>query len=205
MSETDSAFNLPLKCTPEEYKHFVEPAVAEANKSNFPAALDIVSGGLNAHPASEGLLFLKAYFGYKLADSLSNELSTLPKAMQPMGWGMVMVDGAATAMMLGRFAEIVRVLGEAGSAIEEFLQLNPKSQEVLAFKGYLEQKLQKLEQESENMRATFGNSPNIAGAFCEGCKKSISFDNQKVVFRRASSAHMEVWHLQCFPKQEKQN
>ena len=205
MSETEAAFNVPLKCTPEEYKHFVEPAVAEASKSNFPAALDIVSNGLNAHPASEGLLFLKAYFGYKLADSLSNDLSTLPKAIEPIGFGALMVDGAATIAMLGPFQEIVKALNEAGTAIEEFLQLNPNSKEVMAFKSYLEQKLQKLEQESENMRLTFGNTANIAGAFCEGCKKSISFDSQKVVFRRASATQMEVWHLQCFRKPGTQN
>ncbi len=58
--------------------------MAEANSSNFPNALDIVSNGLNAHPASEGLLFLKAYFGYKLADSMSSELGSFPKAIQPL-------------------------------------------------------------------------------------------------------------------------
>ena len=205
MSETEGALNVPVKCTPEEYKHFVEPAMSEANKSNFPAALDIVSNGLNAHPASEGLLFLKAYFGYKLADSISNELTSLPKAIEPIGNGTLMVDGAATTAMLVRFQEIVKLLGEAQTAIDELLQVNPNSQEVLAFKSYIEKKLQKLGQESENMRLTFSNSPSIAGGFCIGCKQAISFDSQKVVFRRTSGSEMEVWHFPCFRKPSREN
>src|SRR5713101_7608414 len=175
LAETQNPFNVPLKCTPEEYKHFVEPAMAEANKSNFTGALDIVSNGLNAHPASEGLLFLKAYFGYKLADTMSSELSSSPKAIQPMGEGVLMVDGGMTSQMLAKFQEIVRVLSEAEEAVNELLQVNPDSQEVVAFKGYIDQKRQKLGQESDNMRTTFNNSPNIAGNFCVGCRKSISF------------------------------
>lgn len=205
MSETEGAFNVPLKCTPEEYKHFVEPAMSEANRSNFPAALDIVTDGLNAHPASEGLLFLKAYFGYKLADTMSHELTTLPKPIEALGNGVLMIDGAATSAMLVRFQEIVKMLGEAGVAIDELLQVNPNSQEVLAFKSYIEKKLQKLGQESENMRLTFSNSPSIAGGFCIGCKQSISFDSQKVVFRRTSSSQMEVWHFPCFGKLGREN
>ena len=50
----EGGFDVPLKCSPEEYKHFVEPAMHEAQNSNFPSALDIVENGLNAHPASEG-------------------------------------------------------------------------------------------------------------------------------------------------------
>ncbi len=194
-----------MKCTPEEYKHFVEPAMAEANSSNFPNALDIVSNGLNAHPASEGLLFLKAYFGYKLADSLSSELGSSPKAIQPLSDGVLMVDGAMTSQMLAKFQEIVKVLSEAEEAINELLQVNPDSQEVVAFKGYIDQKRQKLGQESDNMRTTFSNSPNIAGNFCVGCRKSISFDTQKVVFRRTSSSQLEAWHLTCFQQVGKKN
>ena len=175
----------------------------EAESANFPVALDIVTNGLNAHPASEGLLFLKAYFGYKLADTMSNELSSIPRAIHPMGDGALLVDGGATSAMLSRFQEIVKVLGEAETAIDEFLQVNPGSQEVVAFKSYIDSKLQKLGQESENMRTTFSNSPNIAGGFCEGCKKSISFDSQKVVFRRVSATQMEVWHLPCFQQLNK--
>lgn len=177
----------------------------EADKSNFPSALDIVSNGLNAHPASEGLLFLKAYFGYKLADSMSNELGTLPKAIQPLGDGVLMVDGGMTSQMLGKFQEIVKVLSEAEEAINELLQVNPGSQEVLSFKGYIDQKRTKLGQESDSMRTTFINSPNIAGNFCVGCRKSISFDTQKVVFRRTSSSQLEVWHLPCFQQLGKKN
>jgi len=202
---TEGAFNVPLKCTPEEYKHFVEPAMAEADNSNFPSALDIVSNGLNAHPASEGLLFLKAYFGYKLADTMSSELSSSPKAIQPMGEGVLMVDGGMTSQMLAKFQEIVRVLSEAEEAVNELLQVNPDSQEVVAFKGYIDQKRQKLGQESDNMRTTFNNSPNIAGNFCVGCRKSISFDTQKVVFRRTSSSQLEAWHLPCFQQLGKKN
>ncbi len=205
MAATQGAFNVPLKCTPEEYKHFVEPAMAEADKSNFPGAIDIVANGLNAHPASEGLLFLKAYFGYKLADTMSNELTTLPKAIQPIGDGLLMMDGGVTSRMLGRFEEIVRVLGEAETTIDELLQINSGNQEVLGFKSYIDQKLQRLGQESQNMRATFNNSPNIAGGYCVGCKKSISFESQKVVFRRTSASQMDVWHLPCFQQLKKTN
>ena len=205
MGATEGAFNVPLKCTPEEYKHFVEPAMAEANSSNFPNALDIVSNGLNAHPASEGLLFLKAYFGYKLADTMSNELSSFPKAIQPISDGVLMVDGAMTSQMLGKFQEIVKVLSEAEDAINELLQVNPESKEVVAFKGYIDQKRQTLGQESDNMRTTFSNSPNIAGNFCVGCRKSISFETQKVVFRRTSSSQLEAWHLPCFQQLGKKN
>lgn len=200
MSATEGAFNVPLKCTPEEQKHFADPALAEANKSNFPAALDIVTNGLNAHPASEGLLFLKAYFGYKLAEAMSHELASLPRAIESIGEGVLMIDGAATTGLLGRFGEIVRVLGESGAAIDELLQVNPKSQDVLAFKSYIERKLQKLGQESENMRETFTNSHNVAGGFCVGCRQGINFDSQKVVFRRSPANQMEVWHLPCFQK-----
>ncbi len=205
MAETENAFNVPLKCTPEEYKHFVEPAMAEANKSNFTEALDIVSDGLNAHPASEGLLFLKAYFGYKLADTMSNELSSQPRAIHTMENGVLVVDGSATNTMLYRFQEIVKVLGEADTAIDELLQVNPNSQEVMAFKGYIDQKLQKLGEESENMRTTFNNSPNIAGGFCAGCRKSISFGNQAFVFRKTSPTQMEVWHLPCYQQVNSSN
>lgn len=177
----------------------------EAQKSNFPSALDIVSNGLNAHPASEGLLFLKAYFGYKLADNMSNEIGSLPKAIQPMGSGVLMVDGAMTSQMLAKFQEIVKVLSEAEEAINELLQVNPGSQEVLSFKGYIDEKRQKLGQESDNMRTTFSNSPNIAGNFCVGCRKSISFESQKVVFRRSSSSQLEAWHLSCFQQPGRKN
>ncbi len=201
MTETQGVFNVPLKCTPEEYKHFVQPAMAEAEKANFPAALDIVSNGLNAHPASEGLLFLKGYLGYKLADTMSSELSSLPRAIQPMGDGLLMIDGKATSNLLGRFQEIVKVLGEAEGAIEELLQVNPKGQEVLAFKTYIDHKLKRLGEESENMRTTFNNSPNIAGGFCIGCRKSISFENQTVIFSRSGSK-LEAWHLPCYNKRK---
>src|SRR2546422_6269327 len=166
----ENAFNVPLKCTPEERKHFVDRAMQEAQNSNFPSALEIVTNGLDAHPASEGLLFLKAYFGYKQADAMSNELSTRPAAIQAMGDGVLVVDGGSTNTMLEQFTEIVKILGEADTAIDELLQVNPNSQEVMAFKGYIDQKLQKLGVESEHMRATFNNSPNIAGTFCTGCK-----------------------------------
>jgi hypothetical protein len=200
LAAIQGAFNVPLKCTPEEYKHFVEPAMAEADKSNFSGAIDVVTNGLDAHPASEGLLFLKAYFGYKLADTMSNELSTLPKAIQPMGEGLLMMDGGVTNKMLGRFEEIVKVLGEAETTIDELLQINPGNKEVLGFKSYIDQKLQRLGHESENMRTTFNNSPNIAGGYCVGCKKNISFESQTVVFRRTSVSQMEVWHLPCFQR-----
>ena len=195
---SEDAFNVPLKCSPEEYKHFVEPAMAEAQKSNFPSALDIVSNGLNAHPASEGLLFLRAYFGYKLADSMSNELGSMPKAIQSMSDGSLMIDGATTSQMLAKFDQIVGILSEAEEAINELLQVSPESQEVVAFKTYIDQKKQRLGQESQTVRATFTNSPNIAGNFCVGCRKSISFDSQKVVFRRTASSQLDVWHLPCY-------
>ncbi|OLD05595.1 hypothetical protein E6H36_10715 [Candidatus Bathyarchaeota archaeon] len=200
MAATARAFDLPLKCTPEESKHFVEPALAEAEQSNYVEALDIVSTGLNAHPASEGLLFLRAYLDYKLADAMSNQLSSLPKAIQSLGAGLLLVDGGATTTLLGRFQEIIRVLGDADNAVEELLQVNPQNEEVTAFKGYIDGKLQKLAQESENLGTTFNNSPHIAGGFCVGCKKSISFDSQTVVFRRATASQLEVWHLPCFQK-----
>ncbi len=200
MGVTARAFNIPLKCTPEESKHFVEPALAEAEQSNYAGALDIVSNGLNAHPASEGLLFLRAYLDYKLADTMSSQLSSLPKAIQPLGTGLLLVDGGATTTLLGRFQEILRALSEADNAVEELLQVNPTNEEVIAFKGYIDGKLQKLAQESENLQSTFNNSPTIAGGFCVGCKRSISFDSQTVVFRRASASQLEVWHLQCFQK-----
>ncbi len=150
-------------------------------------------------------MFLKAYFGYKLADNMSSELGSLPKAIQPMGDGVLMVDGVMTSQMLAKFQEIVKVLSEAEEAINELLQVNPNSQEVLSFKGYIDQKRLKLGQESDNMRTTFSNSPNIAGNFCVGCRKSISFDTQKVVFRRTSSSQLEVWHLPCFQQLGKRN
>ncbi len=174
--------------------------MAEADKSNFSGAIDVVTNGLDAHPASEVLLFLKSYFGYKLADTMSNELSTLPKAIQPMGEGLLMMDGGVTNKMLGRFEEIVKVLGEAETTIDELLQINPGNKEVLGFKSYIDQKLQRLGHESENMRTTFNNSPNIAGGYCVGCKKNISFESQTVVFRRTSVSQMEVWHLPCFQR-----
>jgi len=205
LSETQTGFNVPLKCSPEEYKHFVQPAMAEANKSNYSAAMDIVNNGLNAHAASEGLLFLKAYFGYKLADRISDELGSLPKAFEPLGDGVLMIDGGATTAMLGKFKEIIKVLGEAENAIEEFLQINPTNPEVTAFKSYVETRLRKLGQESENVRATFNNSPNIAGGFCAGCRKNISFETQKIVFRRAPTGMMQVWHFPCFERMSKQN
>ena len=205
MAETENAFNVPLKCSPEEYKHFVEPAMAEAKKSNFTGALDIVSNGLNAHPASEGLLFLKAYFGYKLADAMSNELGSQPRAIQALEGGVLLIDGNATSSMLGRFDEIVRILGDADTTIDELLQVNPNSQEVMAFKGYIDQKVQKLGAESEHMRTTFNNSPNIAGNFCVGCRKNISFGTQTFVFRKTAPTQMEVWHLPCYQRTVKDN
>jgi len=191
------AFNVPLKCTPEETKHFVEPAMREAEGSNFTGALEVVNDGLNAHPASEGLLFLRSYFCYKIADSISNEISTQPQPVQPLAEGVLMVDGALTSQMLGRFQEIVKILGDAEEAINEILQVNPRNNEVTAFRAYIDGKLQKLGQESENMRATFTNTPKIAGGFCVGCKKNISFETQTVVFRKMP-VQLEVWHLPCF-------
>ncbi len=174
--------------------------MGEANRSNFSAAMEIVNNGLNAHPASEGLLLLKAFFGYKQAEHMSNELTSLPRSIDSLGEGLLMVDGASTIDTLARFQEIVKVLGEAESAIDELLQVNPGGPEVLEFKGYIERKIQTLSQQSENMRQTFTNTPNIAGRFCGGCRHSISFESQKVVFRRASDSRMEVWHLPCFQK-----
>jgi hypothetical protein len=175
----------------------------EAQNSNFPSALDIVENGLNAHPASEGLMFLKAYFGYKIADTMSSELSSFPKVIQPLGNGALMVDGAMTSQLLGKFQEIVKILSEAEESINELLQVNPSSQEVVAFKGYIDSKKNQLGQESENMKATIGNTPNIAGGFCVGCRKSISYDTQKVVFRKLSGPQLEAWHLPCFQSKAK--
>ncbi len=178
----EGGFDVPLKCSPEEYKHFAEPALQEAQNSNFPSALDIVENGLNAHPASEGLMFLKAYFGYKIADTMSSELSSFPKVIQSL------VDGAMTSQLLGKFQEIVKILSESEESINELLQMNPNSREVVAFKGYIDSKKNQLGQESENMKATIGNTPNIAGSFCVGCRKSISYDTQKVVFQKSSAS-----------------
>ena len=177
----------------------------EAESSNFAGALEIVNDGLNAHPASEGLLFLRSYFCYKIADNISNELSLSPQPIQPLGEGVLMVDGAMTNQMLGRFQEIVKVLGDAEDAINEILQVNPHNNEVTAFRAYIDSKLQKLGQESENMRMTFTNTPNIAGNFCVGCRKNISFDTQTVVFRKTSSTQLEVWHLPCFQQMGNKN
>jgi len=205
LAGTAGAFNVRLKRTPEETKHFVEPAMKEAESSNFAGALEIVNDGLNAHPASEGLLFLRSYFCYKIADNISNELSSSPQPIQPLGEGVLMVDGAMTNQMLGRFQEIVKVLGDAEEAINEILQVNPRNNEVTAFRAYIDSKLQKLGQESENMRMTFTNTPNIAGNFCVGCRKNISFDTQTVVFRKTSSTQLEVWHLPCFKQMGNKN
>jgi len=83
------------------------------------------------------------------------------------------------------------------------LQVNPSSQEVVAFKGYIDSKKNQLGQESENMKATISNTPNIAGGFCVGCRKSISYDTQKVVFRKSSGSQLEAWHLPCFQSKDK--
>ena len=198
MDAMENAFNVPLKCTPEERKHFVDRAMQEAQNSNFPTALEIVTNGLDAHPASEGLLFLKAYFGYKVADTMSNELSSYPRIIEPIGNGGLMIDGAMTAQMLNRFQDIVNTLSEAEEAINELLQVNPKSKEVAEFKGYIDQKRQHLDQESESIRATFNKSPQLAGNFCMGCQRTISYDTQKVVFRRSADSRLEAWHLGCF-------
>src|SRR5437879_12823109 len=112
----------------------------ESHNSNFPSALDIVENGLNAHPASEGLMFLKAYFGYKVADTMSSELTSFPKVIQPLGNGALMVDGAMTSQLMGKFQEIVKILSEAEESINELLQMNPTSQEVVAFKGRSEER-----------------------------------------------------------------
>ena len=200
MGQAETSFNVPLKCTPEEYKHFVEPAMSEADKSNFPTALDIVTNGLNAHPASEGLLFLKAYFGYKVADSMSNQLIALPRAIERLPDGSLVIDGSAANQMLIQFGEIIKVLEDSDGAIDELLQVNPNSQEVSGFKNYIKAKLEKLERESTNMRTSLGNSTSIAGGFCQGCRQTISFESQKVVFRRASATQMEVFHEACYKK-----
>lgn len=198
MDAAEAAFNAPLKCSPEEKKHFVDPAMQEAQNANFPSALEIVTNGLDAHPASEELLFLKAYFGYKVADKISNELSAYPKMIQPLGNGAVMIDGLTASQMLNKFQEIVSTLTEAGESIAELLQVNPKKRELVEFKGYIDLKRQQLTQESENMRSTFSKSPQIAGSFCNGCQRSISYDSQKVVFKRGADSRLEAWHLGCF-------
>ena len=198
MEGVETAFNVPLKCTPEEKRHFVDPAMQEAQNANFPSALEIVTNGLDAHPASEGLLFLKAYFGYKVADSMSSELTNYPKVIQPIGNGALVIDGAMTSQMLSKFQEIVNTLTEAEEAINELLQVNPKSEKVVEFKGYIDQKRRQLDRESENMRATFARSPQLAGSFCPGCQRSISFETQKVVFRRTPDSRLEAWHFGCF-------
>lgn len=191
-------FSFPLKCTPDEKKHFVDPALQEAKKSNFPSALEIVTNGLDAHPASEGLLLLKAYFGYKVADNISNDLSNFPKIIQPIGNGALMMDGAMTSQMLTKFHEVVDTLSEAEEAVNELLRVNPRSKEGVEFKAYLDIKKQQLDKESEAMRATFTKSPQLAGAFCMGCQRSISYDTQKVVFRRTPDSRLEAWHFGCF-------
>jgi hypothetical protein len=203
LDRVDSAFNVPLKCTPEEKRHFVEPAMQEAQNANFPSALEIVTNGLDAHPASEGLLFLKAYFGYKVADTMSNELTNYPRVIQAIGNGALMIDGAMTSQMLSKFQEIVNTLTEAEEAINELLQVNPKSEKVVEFKGYIDQKRQQLDRESENMRATFTRSPQLAGSFCLGCQRSISYDTQKIVFRRTPDSRLEAWHFGCFQSASK--
>src|SRR5438034_10091604 len=101
----------------------------EAQNSNFPTALEIVTNGLDAHPASEGLLFLKAYFGYKVADTMSNELSSYPRIIEPIGNGGLMIDGAMTAQMLHRFQDLVNTLSEAVRATNEVLHVNPNSKD----------------------------------------------------------------------------
>src|SRR5438128_12148052 len=108
----------------------------EAQNSNFPSALDIVENRLNAYPASEGLMFLKAYFGYKIADAMSSELSSFPRVIQSLGNGALMVDGAMPSQLLRKFQEIVKILSEAEESTNELLQMKPTSQEVAAFKGY---------------------------------------------------------------------
>lgn len=199
MDAADIGLSFPLKVTPEEKKHFVDPAMQEAKSSNFPSALEIVTNGLDAHPASEGLLFLKAYFGYKVADGVSDELSNYPKVIQPVGNGALLMDGAMTSQMLAKFHQIVETLSEAEEAINELLQVNPKSKEGLEFKTYLDMKKQQLDKESENVRVTFSRSPQLAGSFCMGCQRSISYDTQKVVFRRTPDSRLEAWHFGCFP------
>ena len=199
MDAAEIGFNFPLKCTPEEKKHFVDPALQVAKNSNFPSALETVTNGLDAHPASEALLFLKAYFGYKVADTISNELGNYPKIIRPVGNGALMMDGAAKSQVLSKFHEILDTLSEAEEAINELLRVNPKSKEGVEFKAYLDIKRQQLVKQSENMQATFTKSPQLAGSFCMGCQRSISYDTQKVVFRRTPDARLEAWHLGCFP------
>ena len=198
LDAAELAQNAPLRCTAEEKKHFADPAMLEARNSNFPSALEIVTNGLDAHPASEGLLFLKAYFGYKIADNMSNELSSYPRAIQPVANGGLMIDGSMTSQMLSKFQEIVSTLSEAEEAINELLQVNPKSTEFAEFRESIDLKRQQLNQESENMRSTFNRSPQLAGNFCRGCQRSISFETQKVVLRRSQDSHLEAWHLGCF-------
>ena len=108
-----------------------------------------------------------------------------------------MIDGQQTSQMLTKFQEIVDTLTEAEEAINELLQVNPDSQEAIKFKGYIDHKRRQLNQESDSMRATFSKSPQIAGGFCVGCHKSISYESQKVVFRKSAS-NLEAWHLGCF-------
>lgn len=199
MDAVEAALNAPLRCSPEERKHFAEPALKEAQNANFVSALETVESGLNAHPASEGLLFLKAYFGYKVADNMSNELSSFPRVIQPLGGGALLIDGAMTSQLLAKFQEIVSTLSEAEESINELLQVNPKNREVVDFKGYIDAKRQQLDQESENMKATFNKSPQLAGSFCRGCQKSISYETQKVVFSRTSDSRLEAWHFGCYP------
>ncbi len=197
------AYRAPLKLTPEEKKHFADPAMQEADNSNFPSALEIVTNGLDAHPASEGLLFLKAYYGYKVADTMSNEISSYPRVIQSLGNGALMIDGAMTSQMLGKFHEIIETLSEAEEAINELLQVNPKSKDVADFKGYIDQKKQQLNQESASMKATFSKSPQLAGGFCAGCQRTISYTTQKVAFKRTSDSRLEAWHLGCFQSSAK--
>src|SRR5438445_13513100 len=99
----------------------------EAHKTNFPTTIDIVTNVLNAHPASEGLLFLKAYFGYKVADSMSNQLIALPRAIERLPDGSLVIDGSAANQMLIQFSEIINVLEDSDGAIDELLQVNLKS------------------------------------------------------------------------------
>jgi hypothetical protein len=199
LDAVEAALSAPLKCTPEERKHFAEPALKEAQNANYASALDTVESGLNAHPASEGLLFLKAYFGYKVADNMSNELSSFPRVIQPIGVGALMIDGAMTSQLLNKFQEIVNTLSEAEESINELLQVNPKNKEVADFKGYIDAKRQQLDKESESMKNTFTKSPHLAGGFCVGCHKSISYESQKVVFQRSSDSRLQAWHLGCYP------
>lgn len=203
MDAAEAAFNAPLKVTPEERKHFVEPAMQQAQSSNYASALDTVENGLNTHPASEGLLFLKAYFGYKVANNLSSELSSFPQVIQQIDGGALMIDGAMTSQLLSKFQEIVSTLTEAEESINELLQMNPKNKEVVDFKGYIDAKRQQLNQESENMKATFVKSPQLAGGFCVGCQRSISYESQKVVFQRSSDSRLQAWHFKCFPANSK--